>query len=87
MNFPGKHIVILGGMGPQASIELHRRIIDRAAKLGARDGGDFPAITHISLPVDDFISDEHKTRKALAVLSAALERLYLWQGRTNGYSV
>lgn len=87
MNFSHKHIVILGGMGPQASIELHRRIINRAAALGARDGGDFPAITHLSLPVDDFIADAGKAHTALNVLSNAVGRLYLWQGHTNGYSV
>lgn len=87
MNFSKKHIVIIGGMGPQASIELHRRIIERAARLGAHNGDDFPQITHLSLPIDDFISDIHKTHKALSVLSVAMDHLYLWRKRSNSYSV
>ena len=82
-----KQIVIIGGMGPQASIELHRRIIDRAARLGAHDGGDFPSITHLSLPIDDFISDESKTAQALCVIKTAMEHLYLWRGYSHGYSL
>lgn len=85
MKTSSKHIVILGGMGPQASLELHRRIIDRAVALGAREGGDFPKITHISLPIDDFISDGSKTTQALDIIRAALECLYLWRRHTNGY--
>lgn len=82
-----KRITIIGGMGPQASVELHRRIISRAAELGARNGSDFPEITHISLPIDDFISDASKTTQALDVIKAAMERLYLWRGYANGYGL
>lgn len=80
-------ITIIGGMGPQASLELHRRILNRAVALGALNGGDFPEIVHISLPIDDFISDESKTVQALDTIKAALECLYLWRGHTNGYSM
>lgn len=51
-----KRIIILGGMGPQASLELHRRLIARAAEAGASDNEDYPEILHISVPVPDFIS-------------------------------
>ena len=60
-----KRIIIIGGMGPQASLELHRRIIKRAVENGAKDGGDFPHIVHFSFPIDDFISDKSKTAKAV----------------------
>jgi aspartate racemase len=56
MAFMGKRIVIVGGMGPQASLELHRRIIAGAAQGGAKDNEDYPEIVHISIPVPDFIS-------------------------------
>jgi len=82
-----KRITIIGGMGPQASLELHRRILNRVTALGVRKGGDFPEITHISLPIDDFISDASKTAEALGVIKAATERLYLWRGHANGYSL
>lgn len=49
-------IVIIGGMGPQASLELHRRIIAGAAKSGAKDNEDYPEIIHASIPIPDFIS-------------------------------
>lgn len=82
-----KRILIIGGMGPQASLELHSRIIQHANVLGAANGDDFPHIVHVSLPIDDFISDESKTGKALGIISSTLKRLYLWQGRPSGYSV
>ena len=74
-----KRIIIIGGMGPQASIELHRRLIRRANDMGARSGNEFPEIAHISLPIDDFIADESKTKQALVQIIGALECLYPWQ--------
>lgn len=82
-----KRIIIIGGMGPQASVELHRRIIAHACKLGARNGNDFPEIAHISLPIDDFIADKSKTKQALIQIQSALECLYPWQGRHYSYGV
>lgn len=49
-------IVLIGGMGPQASLELHRRILSDAASRGARDNDEYPEIIHVSIPVPDFIS-------------------------------
>ena len=46
-----QRIIIIGGMGPQASLELHRRMIQQALADGAKDGTDFPHIVHLSLPV------------------------------------
>lgn len=74
-----KRIIIIGGMGPQASLELHRRIIRRAIELGAANGGEFPEITHLSLPIDDFISDDTKMRQASDVITDALEYFYFWR--------
>ncbi|HUY85254.1 MAG TPA: amino acid racemase [Candidatus Dormibacteraeota bacterium] len=55
-------IVIIGGMGPQASLELHRRLLQVAATHGAVNGDDFPEVLHISIPVPDFISSgSHRT--------------------------
>ena len=74
-------------MGPQASVELHHRIIRRASELGARNGNDFPEIAHISLPIDDFIADKSKTKQALVLIQSALERLYPWQARHGRFGV
>lgn len=68
-----KRIIIIGGMGPQASLELHRRIIERAAVNGAQNGKDFPHIVHFSLPVDDFIADARKKKAALALIIESLK--------------
>lgn len=80
-----KRITIIGGMGPQASLDLHRRLLERAILLGAKSGGEFPEIRHLSLPIDDFISDETKTGAALEIISRSLEQLYLWQSRQASY--
>ncbi len=72
-----KNILIIGGMGPQASLLLHKRIIDKAAELGARNGVDFPMITHVSLPVDDFINNTEKMTEAIVTFRKGLG--YLWQ--------
>ncbi|CAN5374133.1 hypothetical protein BH09PAT4_BH09PAT4_06070 [soil metagenome] len=80
-----KHIVIIGGMGPQASLSLHRRIIDRAAQLGARDGDEFPEISHLSLPVRDFISDPAAMPEALELITGRVRRLYLWRRYQSGH--
>lgn len=82
-----KHIVIIGGMGPQASLNLHERIVSRAAQLGAQNGDEFPEITHLSLPVKDFISDPAAMPAALSLITDRLHRLYLWQRYTHSHSL
>jgi aspartate racemase len=49
------HLVILGGMGPQASIRLHELIIEKAADRLA-NFNDYPCILHASLAVPDTIA-------------------------------
>lgn len=72
-----QNILILGGMGPQASLLLHKRLIERASILGARDANDFPVITHLSMPHEDFISDPARRNSALKTI---LRHLYcLWR--------
>lgn len=73
-----KNILIIGGMGPQASLLTHKRIIDKAVELGAEHGKDFPDITHLSVAVDDFISDTATMAAAVAKLRVSLG--YLWRG-------
>lgn len=75
-----KRIVIIGGMGPQASINLHQKIIEAATSRGARNNNDYPEIMHISIPVVDFISDECKRTSATKQIIASLRRRCVWQG-------
>lgn len=43
--------------------------------MGARDGSDYPAIVHISLPVEDFIDDPSAKAGTREALIAALARV------------
>lgn len=69
-------ILIVGGMGPQASLLLHQRLIKHASARGANQNHEFPAITHLSVPVQDFISDPANRTKAVAALNTALRCLW-----------
>lgn len=82
-----KDILIIGGMGPQAGLTLHQKIISSAISAGAKHGDDFPAITHISIPVPEFIDSNSEIVDALSVIK---EHLYcFWRQRvfTHSYSV
>ena len=70
-----QRIIIIGGMGPQASLELHRRMIQQALANGAKDGADFPHIVHLSLPVPDFIANESRRSEALEIIINELKNI------------
>lgn len=82
-----KDILIIGGMGPQASLLLHEKIVKQAIQEGAKDNEDFPIITHLSLPVPDFISNELQRPKALRFINQRLERLWRPELHTRNYCV
>lgn len=66
------HIGIIGGMGPQASIRLHELIIELvAAEFEEIRCHQFPLITHLSLPIKDFISDPSLRHESLPLLRHA----------------
>lgn len=80
-------ILIIGGMGPQASVHLHKRINEVTAQLGASEANQFPEIVHISVPVEDFISDGDKIANAVQRLNRSL-RYCLWRAfHPYSYSV
>lgn len=62
-------------MGPQASLELHRRMIQQALANGAKDGTDFPHIVHLSLPVPDFIANESRRSETLEIIINELKNI------------
>ena len=74
-----KNILIIGGMGPQASVKLHQHILSSAVERGANEAADFPAITHLSLPFEDFIAEPGKKDAALDLIRRRL--YYLWRHR------
>lgn len=69
-------ILIIGGMGPQAGLLLHQRLIAYAAQRGARQNHEYPLVTHLSLPVQDFITDGAKRSEAVRLIRKRLERLW-----------
>lgn len=72
-----KKILIIGGMGPQASINLHKKIVDKVSKSGAENADQHPTIMHFSLPIPEFI-DSHTNR--IAGVAMIKELLYsLWR--------
>ena len=70
-----QRIIIIGGMGSQASLELHRRMIQQALADGTKDGTDFPYIVHLSLPVPDFIANESRRSEALEIIINELKNI------------
>lgn len=64
-----KAIGILGGMGPQASVYMHKTLIELSMRyFGAKNNDDFPEIILHSIPVPDFISNDSRKKQALIML-------------------
>ncbi len=69
-------IGVIGGMGPQASAEFYRLLIEGAKRdFGARNNDDFPEILLDSLPVPDFLSDTKMMEVAAGMLEDRVRRL------------
>lgn len=60
------HIVIIGGMGPQASAHLHTLIVRDVGKNKAPD--EFPYILHASIPSPDFIASPEVADEAIEII-------------------
>lgn len=69
-----KRIIILGGMGPQASLRLHELLIERC---GAKKNNEYPFIIHLSIPVKDFIESPDAYNEALEIILTQLQQLNL----------
>ncbi len=78
-----KKILIIGGMGPQASLILHQKIVEMSVKKGAKHGNDFPEVTHLSIPVPEFIDKKSELRQALQAIKEQL--YYLWRQKIYAY--
>lgn len=64
-----KAIGILGGMGPEASVYMHKMLIDLSIlEFNAKKNDHFPAIILDSVPVPDFITSEKNKIRALKML-------------------
>ena len=68
------NIVILGGMGPQASLHLHDAILkaSRCLHNGAPDA--YPSIIHLSMQIPDFIGNSDNELQAIRIINRALKQ-------------
>ncbi len=74
-----KTIGILGGMGPHASNELYRLLIEKSISIyGVKNNEDFPEILLNSIPVVDFISDTANIPKARQLLIERTKQLNIF---------
>lgn len=71
-----KAIGIIGGMGPQASAEFYRILIDQARHgYGAENNDEYPEIVIDSVPAPDFLGDTDKMEEAAQMLEIRVRRL------------
>ena len=71
-----KIIGLIGGMGPFASAEFCRLLLDKSSRnFGAKNGDDFPEIVLDSIPVPDFISNTEQLPEAKAILISRIKKL------------
>lgn len=76
MNKNKKIIGLIGGMGPFASIELCKRLLEKSVKnFGAKSCDDFPEIVLDSIPIPDFISDTGNLPIATKTLVSRVNKL------------
>ncbi len=69
-----KTLGILGGMGPSASLDFYRTLIEYS---GAQQNHEFPHLLLSNLPVPDFIDDRSREEEAVCMVkkeAKALER-------------
>lgn len=66
-------IMIISGMGPQASIEIYEMLIKKSVSLyGAKNNEDFPSIVIQSLSVPDFIQSRKRQGIAIKIIKQAM---------------
>lgn len=70
-----KKIGIIGGVGPQATEFIYRKIIEFSQiKYGAKNNDEYPHVFIESIPIPDFIGDRRKLPKAKTMLFECLKR-------------
>jgi len=71
-----KIIGVIGGMGPQASVEFNRLLVEGARhSYGCRNNDEFPEVLMDSVPVPDFLADTDKMEEAAVMLEDRVRRL------------
>ncbi|MDP1722252.1 MAG: amino acid racemase [Candidatus Gottesmanbacteria bacterium] len=76
-------IGVIGGMGPQASAEFYRILIDQARHIyGAKNNDEYPEIIIDSVPVPYFIGDMERMEEAAQMLESRVRRLTVYGATT-----
>src|SRR3989344_9196177 len=71
-----KKIGILGGVGPQATQFIYRKILELSqSKYGAKNNNDYPQMIIESVPIPDFISDTSQIEIAKEMLIKSTQSL------------
>lgn len=71
-----KIIGVIGGMGPQATVEFYKLLVDKSiSKYGAVNNDEFPEILIDSVPVPDFISSIKYLSQARRILIDRVSRM------------
>lgn len=71
-----KIIGLIGGVGPQSTNYIYKKIISMAQKkYGAKDNDDYPEMVIHSIPIPDFISNKRKIIEALNMLKNSVKLL------------
>lgn len=70
-------IGIIGGMGPEATINLYGKIINIfQKKYGAKYDSDYPEIYLVNLPIPDIVENVKNLSKVNAMMEEACKKLY-----------
>lgn len=77
-------LIILGGMGPQASLRLHELLLSRSLVLHDGAPDTYPSILHASLQIPDFVSTADNIPVALSRLRSACAALPLKDAKAIG---
>ncbi len=67
-------ILIIGGMGPQASAETLQRVVRKATNKSRELHAPFPQIVLLSLPVPDFIADTQNIEPAFNMIKTETQK-------------
>ncbi len=70
-------LIILGGMGPQASVRLHEILLEQSRQFHDGTPDAYPAILHASMQIPDFIASKERIQDAVQIIRATCAQLPL----------
>jgi aspartate racemase len=67
-----KRIIIIGGMGPQASLAFHERLLKASRSHHSGNADKYPEILHLSLQIPEFFGSSKNEGKAIQIINSQL---------------